>query len=112
MVRMTNRIVTKDFFEKTINIIAQNTSFSYSAIALNGIKGQLSNKFKFSKNINIKGRTVEVNKAIDNVSKTELRKFFAKVIDMVGPNYIKMLLAQRLNPKSLIYLENIGLRFD
>ena len=109
---MTNRIVTKDFFEKTINIIAQNTSFSYGTIALNGIKGQLSNKFKFSKNINIKGRTVEVNKAIDNVGKKELRKFFTKVIDMIGPNYLKMLLAQRLDPKSLIYLENIGLRFD
>ena len=109
---MTNRIVTKDFFEKTINIIAQNTSFSYSTIALNGIKEQLSNKFKFSKNINIKGRSVEVNKAIDNVGKKELRKFFTKVIDMMGPNYLKMLLAQRLDPKSLIYLENIGLRFD
>ena len=109
---MTNQIVTKDFFEKIINIIAQNTSFSYSAIALNGIKEQLSNKFKFSKNISIKGRSVEVNKAIDNVGKKELRKFFTKVIDMIGPNYLKMLLAQRLDPKSLIYLENIGLRFD
>ena len=109
---MTNQIVTKDFFEKTINIIAQNTSFSYSTIALNSIKGQISNKFKFSKNINIKGRSVEVNKAIDNVGKKELRKFFTKVIDMIGPNYLKMLLAQRLDPRSLIYLENIGLRFD
>ena len=79
---------------------------------MNGIKEQLSNKFKFSKNISIKGRSVEVNKAIDNVGKKELRKFFTKVIDMIGPNYLKMLLAQRLDPKSLIYLENIGLRFD
>ena len=109
---MTNQIVTKDFFEKTIKIIAWNTSFSYSVIALKGIKKQLSNKFKFSKNINIKGRTVDVDKAIDKVGKKELRKLFTKVIDMMGPNYSKMLLAQRLNPKSLIYLENIGLRFD
>ena len=111
MVHMTNRIVTKDFFEKTINIIAQNTSFSYSTIALNGIKEQLSNEFKFSKNIRIKGRSVEVNKAIDNVGKKELRKFFTKVINMAGPNYLKMLLAKRLEPKSLTYLENLGLRF-
>ena len=89
---MTNRIVTKDFFEKTINIIAQNTSFSYSTIALNGIKEQVSNEFKFSKNIRINGRSVDVNKTINNVSKKELRKFFTKVINMIGPNYLKILL--------------------
>lgn len=108
---MTNQIVTKDFFEKTINIIAQNTSFSYSTIALNGIKMQLSKEFNFLKDIHIKGKSVDVDKTINNIGKNELRNFFRKVIDMVGPNYLKILLAQKLNPKSLMYLENIGLRF-
>lgn len=107
---MTNQIVTKDFFEKTISIIAQNTSFSYSTIALKRITNELSKKFKFLEDIHIKGRSVEVDKTINSTSKKELRNFFRKVIDMMGSNYLKVLLAQKLNPKSLMYLENIGLR--
>ena len=109
---MTNQIVTINFLKTTMDIIAENTSRSYSAVVIDGIKEQLKEKFKFSKSIRIKGKSVEVNKAIDNVGKKELRKFFTKVIDMIGPNYLKMLLAQKLNPKSLIYLEDLGLRFD
>ena len=111
MANMTNQIVTKDFFEKTINIIAQNTSFSYSTIALKGINEELSKEFKFLEDIHIKGKLVDVDKTINSTSKKELRNFFRKVIDMIGPNYLKVLLAQKLNPKSLIYLEDLGIRF-
>jgi len=108
---MTNQIATKDFFEKTINIIAQNTSFSYSTIVLNDINEELSKDFKFLKDIHIKGKLVEVDKTINNIGKNELRNFLRKMIDMMGPNYLKILLAQKLNPKSLSYLEKLGLRF-
>lgn len=111
MANMTNQIATKDFFEKTINIIAQNTSFSYSTIVLNDINEELSKDFKFLKDIHIKGKLVEVDKTINNIGKNELRNFLRKMIDMMGPNYLKILLAQKLNPKSLSYLEKLGLRF-
>ena len=111
MADITNQIVTKDFYEKTINIIAQNTSFGYSTIALKGINQDLIKEFKFLKGIHIKGRSVEVNRTINNIEKNELRNLFRKVINLVGPNYLKILLAQKLNPKSLIYLENLGIKF-
>ena len=108
---MTNQLVTKDFFIATINIIAENTSFSYSAIAINGIKEQLSDDFKFSKSIHIKGHSVEVDNNINSVSKNELKKFFKKIVNLIGPNYLKILLAQRLNPRALSYLEDMGIIF-
>ena len=111
MVDFTNQYVTKDFFEKTIKIIAENTSYSYSTIALRGIKEKLSGEFKFLKNVRIRGRSVEVDKTINNVKKKELRNFFITVIGMIGPNYLKILLAQKLDPRSLMYLEKLGLRF-
>ena len=108
---MTNQVVTRDFFKATIDIIAENTSFSYSTLAINGIKKQLSGEFKFLENIHVKGRSVEVNESINSVGKNELKKFFTRIINLIGPNYLKLLLAQRLNPKELVYLENLGLRF-
>lgn len=108
---MTNQIVTKDFFKATMDIIAENTSFNYSALAINGIKRQLGKEFKFLKNIRIKGRSVDVDKSINSVGRNELRKFFTEVIDLIGPNYLKMLLAQKLNSKELDYLEDLGVRF-
>lgn len=108
---MTNQLVTKDFFTATMNVIAENTSLNYSALAINGIKEQLSNDFKFSKGIRIKGHSVEVDSSINSVSKNELKKFFGKIVNLIGPNYLKILLAQRLNTKALEYLEYIGIRF-
>lgn len=111
MANMTNQIVTTNFLKTTMDIIAENTSRSYSAIVVDGIKEQLKGEFKFSKSIRIKGKLVEVDKTINNVERKKLRNFYRKVIDMIGSNYLKILLAQKLNPKSLTYLENLGLRF-
>ena len=60
MADITNQIVTKDFYEKTIDIIAQNTSFGYSTIALKAINQDLIKEFTFLKGINIKRRLVEL----------------------------------------------------
>jgi len=108
---ITNQDVTKAFFEATGDIIAENTSSTYSKLAMNGIRQQLSKEFKFLKNIHIKGRTVDVDKSINSVGKNELKRFFAKIVNMMGPNYLKMLLSQRLSPEELQYLENLGLKF-
>ena len=108
---MTNQIVTINFFKTAMDIIAENTSRSYSAVVIAGVKEQLGEEFKFSKSIRIKGKLVEVDKTINNVDRKKLRNFYRKVIGMIGPNYLKILLAQKLNPKSLTYLENLGLRF-
>jgi|SRR3989338_3390117 len=108
---MTNQLVTKDFFIATMNIIAENTSFNYSTLAINGIKEQLSEDFKFSKSIRINGKSVEVDRSINSVSKNELKKFLKKIVNLIGPNYLKILLAQRLNIRSLGYLEGLGIKF-
>ena len=108
---ITNQVVTKAFFKATRDIIAENTSLNYSALAMNGIREHLCKEFKFLKNVHIKGKSVEVDKSINSVDGEELIKFFIKVVNLMGPNYLKMLLAQRLGQKELLYLENLGLRF-
>lgn len=108
---ITNQTVTKAFFKATRDIIAENTSFHYSVLAMNGLREQLCKEFKFLKNIHIKGKSVEVDKSINYVDEKELKKFFIKIVNLMGPNYLKMLLAQRLGQKELLYLENLGLRF-
>ena len=108
---MTNQNVTKAFFEATRDIIAENTSPAYSEFAMNGVREQLSKEFKFLKNIRIKGQAIEVDRTINYIRKNELKRFFAKIVNMIGPNYLKMLLSQRLEPEELRYLENLGLEF-
>lgn len=108
---MTNRDVTKAFFKATQDIIAENTSSNYSAFAMNGMREQLCEEFKFLKSIHIKGKSIKVDKSINSVDGREMKKFFMKVVNLMGPNYLKMLLAQRLGQKELIYLETLGLKF-
>ncbi|MCH8003206.1 MAG: hypothetical protein IH934_01120 [Nanoarchaeota archaeon] len=108
---MTNQIVTRDFFKTTMDIIAESTSRSYSAVVIEGVKEQLGEEFKFSKSIRIIGKSIEVDETINSVGEIQLRKFFTKVVNMMGANYLKMLLAQKLDTKALNYLENLGLRF-
>jgi len=107
----TNQIVIGDFLKATMDIIAENTSFGYSAFAVNGLKERLSREFKFLKNIHIKGKSVEVDKNINSVGRKELRNFFKKIVNFMGPNYLKILLAQKLKPSDVDYLENLGLKF-
>ena len=107
-----NQLVTRDFFKAIQDIIAENTSFNYSTIALNGIKAQLSNEFGFIRDIRIKKRSIHVNSSINSVDKRDLRKFFIKTINMMGPSYLKALLSRRLTQKDLMYMENIGIRFN
>ncbi|MAE42798.1 hypothetical protein CMO93_03430 [Candidatus Woesearchaeota archaeon] len=107
----TNQIVTGDFLKATMDIIAENTSLSYSTLAVNGLKERLSREFKFLKNIHIKGSSVEVDKSINSAGRKELRNFFKKIVNFMGPSYLKMLLAQKLNPSDVEYLEDLGLNF-
>jgi len=108
---LTNQIITKDFLNATMDIIAENTSFKFSAIALNGIKGQLGKEFKFVKNIHIKEKSIEVDMGINYIKGNELKKFFNRTINMIGPNYLKLLLAKKLKENEVAYLENLGLSF-
>jgi len=108
---ITNQIATKNFIKAIVEIIAENTSHNYSIFAMNSIKDKLGMEFKFSKNVYITGKLIEVDKAINAVSGKELNKFFTKIVDFVGPNYLKLLLVQKLNPTDVEYLENIGLKF-
>ena len=108
---MSNQIVTKNFFGAVLDIIAENTSTNYSIVAVNGIKGQLSEQFKFLRNVYIKDSTIEVSDNINSVGKNELKRFFIEAINMMGPNYLKVLLSRRLDQKDLAYLEDIGIRF-
>jgi len=108
---MTNQTVIRDFFKATIDIIAENTSRNYSVLAINGLKEQLEKEFKFSKNVHITGGSIKVDEAINSVGVKELNKFFTKIVDFIGPNYLKMLLTQKLTPTDVKYLENIGLKF-
>ena len=109
--KMTNQLVTKNFFEAVLDIIAENTSTNYSIIALNGIKEQLSKQFKFLRNVHISKSTIEVSSNINSVGKNELKMFFIESINMIGPNYLKVLLSRRLDQKDVVYLEDIGIRF-
>ena len=108
---VSNQIVAKKFFGAVLDIIAENTSTNYSIVAMNGIKEQLSKQFKFLRNVHIRDSTIEVSGNINSVGKNELKKFFTKAINIMGPNYLKVLLSRRLDQKYLAYMENIGIRF-
>jgi len=108
---LTNQIVTKAFFEATRDIIAKNTSSHYSEIAMNGIRDKLDEEFKFLKNIHIKEKSIDVDESINSVGEKELKKFFTTIVDLIGPDYLKILLTKKLDPEEILYLENLGLEF-
>jgi len=78
MMKVTNQIVTKDFFKATSEIVAESTSTNYSSLALNGLKKRLIKEFKFLKYIHIEGKSIKVDKKINSVKGDDLKKFFYK----------------------------------
>ena len=86
----TNQSVTKDFLGSILDSIAKNTSFNYSVVAVNRIKEQLGEEFKFLRSVHIKNRSIEVSNDINSVNKNKLRKFFIRIIKIIGPNYLKV----------------------
>src|SRR3989344_36661 len=105
---ITNQDALKNFFKATREIIAENTSHSYSIVALVGIKKRLDREFKLSRNINIKGKSIKVNKVVNSISQKELRMFFAKIVSLIAPNYLRFLLTKKLSQKELNYLGALG----
>ncbi|MBW2976460.1 hypothetical protein KY347_03365 [Candidatus Woesearchaeota archaeon] len=108
---VTNRVIIKNFLEAARDIIAENTSFNYSVLAINGIKEQLSGEFKFLKKVYLRKGFVDVGPSINDINRKELKKFLVKAVERMGPDYLKVLLTQRLAPKELAYLETLGMRF-
>ena len=104
---MTNQLATRNFLKATMKIIAENTSPNYSIVVINGIKEQLSKEFAFLKNIHIKGKEIKVDETLNSINGKELKNFLTKIVDSIGTNYIKVLLARNLTQKEFAYLENL-----
>ena len=109
---VNNRIVTKNFFQVTKEIIAENTSPDYGLLAVREFKEKLGKEFKFLDDVYINKKSIKVSMDMDSVGKNELKRFFTKAINMIGPNYLKILLSERLNGRDLFFLEGIGVRLN
>ena len=108
---INNQTIVRDFFKAIINVMSKNTSVNYSALVLNNLKERLIKDFKFSEAIHIKGNLIKVDIAINSIDGKRVGKFLAKVVDLIGPNFLMVLLAKKLSTKDIQYLEKLGLKF-
>ena len=48
---------------------------------------------------------------INSIDTKSIRVLFIKVIDILGPNLLKMVIRERLDSEDIKYLNRIGVRF-
>ena len=106
----TTKEVTRDFFKVVLSVIAKNSSKGYAIVVLKNIQKLLIKDFKFFKLINVSSSSIKVDDMINSIDTKSIRTLLIKVIDILGPNLLKMVLKERLDSEDIKYLNRMGVR--
>jgi len=106
----TTQEVVKDFFKSILVVITKNSSKSYGLVVFKNMKNRLIKDFSFLNLIKISNSTINIDSKINSVGTSKIRELFNKVMDIIGPDILKLLIKERLDSEDLIYLNKIGVR--
>ena len=67
-------------------------------------------EFPFFKLIKINGSTVKVDGMINSIDTKKIKALFVTIIEITGPNLLKLLIKEKLGTEDLNYLNGIGIR--
>ena len=107
----SNKIITVEFFNSLMNVLAKNTSVNYSVIALEQIKKQQVQKYPFLKEIIFTPKGATVSTKINSVDIRSIGKMFNTLLEILGPNILGELILEKLNPKIVKHLQKFGISF-
>lgn len=106
----TSQEVIKDFFNSILVVIAKNSSESYGLVIFKNMKNRLIKDFPFLNFMKISNSTIKIDSKINSVDTAKIREFFNRVMDILGPNILKLLIKERLDSEDIKYLNKIGVR--
>ena len=107
----TTKDVTVSFFKVVLEVIARNSSKSYGMVVLKNIQKKLIKEFPFLNLIKIKDSTIKVDGMINSIDTKNIKALFVCIIEIIGPNLLKLLIKEKLDMEDLRYLNRIGVRF-
>ena len=107
----TTKDVTVSFFRVVLEVISINSSRNYGMVVLRNIQKRLIKRFPFFKLIKISGSTVKVDGMINSVDTKKIKALFVSIIEIIGPNLLKLLIKEKLDIEDLKFLNKIGVRF-
>ena len=103
--------VTKDFLKSILLVIASNSSKSYGIYILKNLKKKLINDFPVFNLIEFDNNDIQIDIKIKSADTKEVSKLFNKIIDMLGPDILKLFLKEHMDSYDIKYLNKIGVRF-
>lgn len=106
----TTQEVVKDFLNSILVVIAKNSSKSYGLVIFQHMKKRLIKDFSFLNLIKISNSTIKIDSKVNFVDTAEIRDLFNKIMDILGPDILKLLIKERLDSEDLRYLNKIGVR--
>ena len=111
MENKTIKEVAADFFRVIINGIAKNSSKGYALIVIHGIKKSLAKEFPFVRLVHTTENSIDVDDKINSVDPHKVGKLFVRIINLLGPNLLKLLIKKELDQGNLEYLNKMGVKF-
>jgi hypothetical protein len=105
-----NKEVLTSFFEGILNFISSNSSKSYSIVTIKNLQKSLSKDFPFVKLVRFNGK-VRIDTKIDSINPEQVGGLLNKIIEVLGPDILRMFIREKMDPEDLKYLSKIGVSF-
>ena len=106
----TTKEVTMKFFRVIFEVLSKNSSKKYAFVALKNMQKRLAKEFKFFKLIKIGGGKIVVHDAINSIGARNIKNLFIKIIDLLGPDFLKLLIREKMDSEDIKFLNRIGVR--
>lgn len=106
----TTQDVIKDFYKSILVVITRNSSKNYGLIIFQHMEKKLIKDFPFLDLIKISDHNVKIDSKINNIDTKEIRKIFTKIMEILGPDILKLLIKEHLDSEDMRYLNQIGVK--
>jgi len=103
--------VTKDFLKSILVAISKNSSKSYGIFILKNLKKRLIKDYPLFKLIKFNNSNIEIDAKILTANTNDISKLLNKIINMLGPDILKLFIKDHLDNYDIKYLNSIGVRF-
>lgn len=107
----TTQDVVKDFLKSILVVIIKNSSKNYGLVIFQNMKKRLISDFPFLSLIKITDNTVKIDSRINTIDTKEIKKIFIEIMNIIGPDILKLLIKEQLDSEDMKYLNQIGVRF-
>ncbi len=108
---LNNQKIASEFFSNLLELLAKNTSRSYSIVVLEQLRKDNMKKFPVLKEISFGEKSVSVSAKVNGVEIQGIGKVFSMFLELLGPNILGELILEKLKPNTVKYLEKFGITF-